>query len=78
MSKLIAMVDQGKYVPWQRPVTHLGAKVRVPYQLLWAGMLTCWEVNTGHSGVNSSWLMTVPSCAACALFHSDKDLLSHL
>jgi hypothetical protein len=22
--------------------------------------------------------MTVPSCAACALFHSDKDLLSHL
>jgi hypothetical protein len=77
MSKLLSIVNQGKYDPWQRPNTCSGAKVRAPNHLLPDYVSTCWEVNI-HAGDNSSWLTKVPSCGACTLFHGDKCLLSHL
>jgi hypothetical protein len=78
MSKLIAILNKGEYVPWERPITRSCGKVRAQNRLLPDDAYTCWDLNSDDGGDNSIWQMKVPSCAACALFQADKGLLSHL
>jgi hypothetical protein len=65
------------YERWKGQQTRLGSKARIQDRLLPDDVFTCWEVNT-ESGVQATWSLEVATCGACALFHGEKDLMSHL
>jgi hypothetical protein len=65
------------YERWKGQQTRLGSKARIQDRLLPDDVFTCWEVNT-ESGVQATWSLEVATCGGCALFHGEKDLMSHL